>query len=73
MRVRLVAALKADGVPYSAKEIERLWRLRDYRNDALHGRRRGEPDADDLDLAKGLVNRMLAFRAWRTGGRPAPM
>jgi hypothetical protein len=73
LRIRLVAALEADGVPYSAREIERLWRLRDHRNDALHGRRRGEPDADDLDLAKGLVNRMLAFRAWRTGGRPASM
>ena len=65
LRVRLVAALEADGVPHSAEEIERLWRLRDHRNDALHGRRRTMPDADDLDLAKGLVNRMLVFRAWR--------
>jgi len=73
LRIRLAAALEADAVPYSIEEIERLWRLREHRNDALHGRRRGEPDADDLDLAKGLVNRMLAFRAWRTGGRPAPM
>jgi hypothetical protein len=65
LRVRLVAALDADRVPYSAEEIERLWRLRDHRNAALHGRRRTEPDRDDLDLAKGLVNRMLVFRAWR--------
>ena len=28
----------------------------------------GEPDGEDLDLAKGLVNRMLAFRAWRRAG-----
>jgi hypothetical protein len=65
LRVRLVAALKADGVPHSAEEIKRLWRLRDHRNDALHGRGRAMPDPDDLDLAKGLVNRMLIFRAWR--------
>lgn len=64
LRVRLVAALEADGVPYSAEEVERLWHLRDHRNDALHGRRRSDPDADDLDLAKGFVNRMLVFRAW---------
>src|SRR5439155_15297841 len=30
LRIRLVAALDADGVPYSAEEIERLWRLRDH-------------------------------------------
>lgn len=65
LRVRLLAALDADRVPYSPEEIERLWRLRDHRNAALHGRRRSQPDRDDLDLAKGLVNRMLVFRAWR--------
>lgn len=65
LRIRLVAALAADRVPYSAEEIERLWRLREHRNDALHGRRRGAPDVDDLDLAKGFVNRMLVIRAWR--------
>lgn len=66
LRIRLLAALDADGVPYSKQEIQRLWRLRDHRNDALHGRRRGEPDTDDLDLAKGFVNRMLVFRAWKS-------
>ncbi len=65
LRIRLMAALDADRVPYSAEEIEKLWSLREHRNDALHGRRRGAPDADDLDLAKGFVNRMLVFRAWR--------
>lgn len=69
LRVRLVAALEADGVPHSVEEIERLWRLRDHRNDALHGRRRTTPDADDLDLAKGLVNRILVFRAWPAAAR----
>lgn len=77
LRVRLDAALHEDHVPYSAEEINRLWRLRDHRNDALHGRRRGEPDADDLDLANGFVNRMLVFRAWKQaepepGGPSAP-
>jgi hypothetical protein len=66
LRIRLVAALDADRVPYSAEEIDRLWRLREHRNDALHGRRREAPDADDLDLARGFINRMLVFRAWRS-------
>lgn len=65
LRIRLVVALDADGVPYSAEEVERLWHLRGHRNDALHGRRRTTPDRDDLDLARGFVNRMLVFRAWR--------
>lgn len=65
LRVRLLAALDADRVPYSNAEMDRLWRLRELSNDALHGRSRGEPEVDDLDLAKGFVNRMLAFRAWR--------
>lgn len=65
LKVRLEAALQTDRVPYSAEEIDRLWHLREYRNDAIHGRRLGAPDVDDLDLAKGLVNRMFAFRAWR--------
>jgi hypothetical protein len=65
LRIRLVAALEADAVPYSAEEVKRLWHLRDHRNDALHGSRRGDPKNDDLDLAKRFVNRMLVFRAWR--------
>ncbi len=72
LRLRLTAMLDADGVPYSEQEIERLWELRKLRNDALHGRRRGDPDRDDLDLAKGFVNRMLVFRAWRAGHRGQP-
>lgn len=69
LRIRLVAALDADGVPYSAEEIERLWNLREHRNDSLHGRRRATPDTDDLALAKGFVNRMLVFRAWKPSMR----
>jgi hypothetical protein len=69
LRVRLVAALDADRVPYSQEEIDRLWHLRDHRNDALHGRRLGAPDVDDLELGKGLVNRMFAFRAWRSAAK----
>jgi hypothetical protein len=60
---RVLTALKADRVPYSAGEIDALWRLRKFRNKALHGSERGTPDKNDLDLAYAFVNRMLVFRA----------
>lgn len=66
LMVRVQSALDADRVPYSRAELDVLRRLRKYRNDFTHGRARAEPSTDDLDLAKGIVNRMLAFRAART-------
>jgi hypothetical protein len=59
---RLLAALEADHVPYSAGEIDALWRLRKFSNKALHGSERGTPAKNDLDLAYAFVNRMLVFR-----------
>jgi len=61
--LRLRQALQRDGVPFSDEEIEVLSRLREHRNDFVHGRTREDPAPNDLDLAKALVNRMLAFRA----------
>ncbi|MGH2967078.1 MAG: hypothetical protein ACRDMH_17095 [Solirubrobacterales bacterium] len=69
LRDKFVASLEADGVPYSAGEIDAFWRLRRVRNTAAHGGALLAPTEDDLDLAKGLVNRALAFRAWAAGGR----
>lgn len=60
---RLLAALDADHVPYSAQEIDAVWRLRKFRNKALHGSERGMPDKNDLELSYAFVNRMLVFRA----------
>jgi hypothetical protein len=68
LRIRFVEALRQDRVPYSVQEVDRLWNLRRHRNDALHGHDRGAPDSDDLQLGLALVNRMLVFRAWRSGG-----
>ena len=39
------------------------------RNDASHGRQRGRPDSNDLDLAHGFANRMIVF--WAMGTRIA--
>ncbi len=65
--VRLRAALAADQVPHTEEDLAVLKRLRKQRNDALHGRQRGRPDSNDLDLARGFVNRMIVF--WATGRR----
>lgn len=70
--IRLRRTLERDGVPFSDAEIEVLRRLRDRRNDVVHGRGRGEPIADDLDMAKGFVNRMIAFRAKHRGPQARP-
>jgi hypothetical protein len=64
LRARFQAALKADGVPYTDDEIRVLWRLREVRNAAVHGAKSAEPEAHDLELGRGLVNRMLVFRAF---------
>jgi hypothetical protein len=67
LMVRVRVALAADLVPFNEEDILVLGRLRRQRNDALHGRQRGRPTVDDLDMARGLVNRMLVF--WAAGPR----
>jgi hypothetical protein len=59
------ASLADHGVPHSEAELDALQRLRKFRNHAQHGKARKPPEDSDLDLARGLVNRMLCFRAWR--------
>jgi hypothetical protein len=60
---KIRASLAQYVVPYSEAELAALWRLRKFRNHAQHGKTRKPPVELDLDLAKGLVNRMLCFRA----------
>ncbi len=67
LMVRLRAALKIDHVPFTEEDLSVLQRLRKQRNDALHGRQRGRPDSNDLDLARGFVDRMIVF--WASGTR----
>jgi hypothetical protein len=64
--IKIRESLAVDAVPHSQAEIDALWRLRKCRNKAQHGKARHVPDDSDLDLAKGIVNRMLCFRAWHT-------
>ncbi len=66
LRARFLAALNFDGVSYTDEEVDVLWRLRRVRNNAVHGAEAAEPAGDDLELARGLVNRMLVFRAHAT-------
>ena len=66
LMTRFRAALVSDGVPFTEEEVQALGRLRRSRNKALHGDTRLPPAAEDLDLGKALVNRMLCFRAWRS-------
>lgn len=67
LMTRLRSALAIDNVPFTEEDLSVLKRLRRQRNDALHGRQRGRPDSNDLDLARGFVNRMIVF--WAIGTR----
>jgi hypothetical protein len=68
LRAKLERALIADGVPHSNEELDALWDLRAVRNKAAHGAGRIDPDRNQLELGKGLVNRMLTFRAFAGTG-----
>lgn len=61
----LAEAYKADGVPVSSAELRLLRKLREQRNDFVHGR--GGRPADPADLRYGLaiVARMLVHRIHR--------
>jgi len=65
LRTRLMRILDIDAVPVAAAEIELLWRLRELRNDAVHGRRSELPAAEDVEYGVSIVSRMLVFRVAR--------
>lgn len=65
LRTRLMRALDIDGVLVTAPEIELLWRLRDLRNDVVHGRRSDLPVTEDVEYGVSIVSRMLVYRVAR--------
>ncbi len=62
LRIRLVQALDEDGVPITADEVDLLWRLRQLRNDVVHGRKSELPVREDVEYATSIVARMLMYR-----------
>lgn len=62
LMVRLRAALKEDQVPYTEEEFLLLRRVREARNDFVHGRSREAPSQDEVRYANAIVNRMLVYR-----------
>jgi hypothetical protein len=63
---RLHAVLEAEGVPITDAESKLLQRLRDLRNDVVHGRSTDLPDPEDVRYATSVVSRMLIFRIHNT-------
>jgi hypothetical protein len=63
---RLHAVLDAENAPITDAEIALLRRLRDLRNDAVHGRSAALPDQEDVKYATSVVGRMLIFRIYNT-------
>lgn len=62
LRMKLRAAIAADGVPITESEVALLNELRDSRNDAVHGRATVVPDPERIDHAVSVVARMLLHR-----------
>jgi len=63
LRIRLMRALDDDQVSIVGGEVDLLWRLRDLRNDVVHGRRSELPAAEDVEYATSIVARILLHRA----------
>lgn len=59
--VRLRHRLALDSVPISNDEMDFLWQLRSYRNDASHGREVASIDSARIDRGLALVSRVLAY------------
>jgi hypothetical protein len=66
LMMRLRRVLEAEGTPVTDAEIALLRRLRDLRNDAVHGRSTDLPDSEDVRYATSVVSRMLVFRMHNT-------
>jgi hypothetical protein len=65
LRTRLMRTLDIDEVPVAAAEIKLLWRLRELRNDVVHGRRSELPVTEDVEYGVSIVSRMLVHRVAR--------
>lgn len=69
--LRLKWCLKRDGVPITEPELELLKRLRDTRNDVIHGRAvENPPTRAETNYGISLVSRMLVYRIARRGDAP---
>ena len=66
LMVRLRSVLAVEGTPVTYEEIALLRRLRDLRNDAVHGRSTALPNQEDVQYATSLVSRMLVFRMYNS-------
>lgn len=62
---RLKKLLDDEGVPIADGEIELLLKLRELRNDVVHGRRSELPAPEHVDYAVSIVSRMIAYRIAR--------
>lgn len=62
LMVQLKKAMEEDGVPYTEQELALLKKLRDTRNNLVHGRSVEEPNDKDFRYAAAIVGRMLVYR-----------
>jgi hypothetical protein len=67
LMAKLREAATRDGAPVAESEYELLGRLRNARNDAVHGRTPKLPLREDIDHAVSIVARLLVYRLarWR--------
>jgi len=60
--IKLKAALDREGVPIADSELDLLWKLRQLRNDVVHGRNSTLPEPEDVEYAVSIIARMLLYR-----------
>lgn len=65
LMAKLKEAIRRDGVPLAAGELDLLSDLRTARNHAVHGRTPDLPLAEEVDHAVSVVARMLLYRLYR--------
>lgn len=75
LAVKLRAAVTEDAVPVTEEDFALLKRVREVRNDLVHGRSTQAPEGSDVRHALAIVGRMIVFRMRRlttTPTAPAP-
>lgn len=60
--IKLKASLDREGVPIADSELDLLWKLRQLRNDVVHGRNSTLPEPEDVEYAVSIIARMLLYR-----------
>jgi hypothetical protein len=64
---KLRVQLADDGVPITEGEMDTLWRVREQRNDLVHGRT-DAVDQADLQQAMALLARIVVYASDRSSG-----